>query len=286
MEVTGPDRISFLHGMLAQDIHNLPEGEARISALTTEKGRLIADLVVYRRQECIGLDVPLAAASSVLAHLGRYVITEEIEFREKSDAVLFTWLGPADVPERTVAAAGGAVLRRRGPPLEGLDIWALEDPEEMRRRLLSSGARQKDSSQWESLRVEAGIPAVGHEITEEYTPAEAGLEEGVSYTKGCFVGQEVIARIHNYGGPQKQLRRLLLEMPGGAPGAGLPPPGSALTDAQTGSEAGRLTSAALSPSGRPVGLAIVFKNFWEAGRKLEVSWEGGRASVQVSPLVR
>ena len=132
------------------------------------------------------------------------------------------------------------------------------------------------------LRIEAGIPAPGHELTEQWNPLEAELRSAISFTKGCYTGQEVVARLNTYKKVQRTLRGLRLA------GDEIPPPGSRLLAA--GAEAGLVTSAAFSPAlGAPIALAYVALETSAPGTAVEVELEpGGRtaaATVLVLPLV-
>ncbi|HEY0553554.1 MAG TPA: glycine cleavage T C-terminal barrel domain-containing protein, partial [Thermoanaerobaculia bacterium] len=126
------------------------------------------------------------------------------------------------------------------------------------------------------LRAEAGIPRFGRDFGAENFPQETGAEEAVSYTKGCYLGQEVVARIHYRGGVQKSLRGLVFDCAAPAPGAAL---------LAEGREAGTVTTVVDSIAlGRPIGLAILHRRGAGTGIRLEVAG-GGTAEVRDLPLV-
>jgi folate-binding protein YgfZ len=145
--------------------------------------------------------------------------------------------------------------------------------------LVDAGARPAGLEALDVRRIEAGVPWSGTEITGEYFPIEAGLEVGwISYTKGCYLGQETIARVHHLGHVNRRLRGLLVE------GEAAPQRGAALHSG--GKRCGVVTSAARSPQlGRPVGLAYVHRDFAEPGTVLELGEDGTRhAEVRALPL--
>ena len=143
-------------------------------------------------------------------------------------------------------------------------------------RLVEEGARQVSLEALEILRAEAGIPRFGQDFGPDNFPQETGIEEAVSYTKGCYLGQEVVARIHYRGGVQKLLRGLVFEQ-------GEPRVDAALL--HDGREAGRATTVVRSPAlDRTIGLAILHRRAAEPGTRLEVEG-GGTAEVKELPLV-
>jgi len=144
------------------------------------------------------------------------------------------------------------------------------------RLLEEPGVKPAGFEALEILRTEAGIPCFGMDFGPENFPQETGAEEAVSYTKGCYLGQEVVARIHYRGGVQKGLRGLLLDAPAPAPGTPL------LHD---GREAGKTGTVVESIAlGCPAGLAILHRRAAEPGTRLEVQG-GGTAEVRELPLV-
>jgi folate-binding protein YgfZ len=156
------------------------------------------------------------------------------------------------------------------PARQAMAVWrALRD---------AGKARPTGVAALDVRRIEAGIPWPGREITGEYFPVEAGLESGwISFTKGCYLGQETISRLHHLGHVNRHLRGLLLD------DVEPPPPGSVLW--RHDERAGKVTSAARSPRlGRTIALAYVHRTHSEPGSMLEVEVAGARSSGQVALL--
>jgi folate-binding protein YgfZ len=175
---------------------------------------------------------------------------------------------------------GTEVRLQRGGPAVPWDytLWVSASiaPHLIESLLELDGVRQAGIEALEALRVEKGIPRFGVDYGPDNFPQETGLEEAVSYTKGCYLGQEVVARIHYRGGVQKMIRGLVFD--GEAPESG-----AALL--AEGREAGTVASVVRSPAlGRPIGLSILHRRAAAPGTRLEVA-AGGTAEVRELPLV-
>jgi folate-binding protein YgfZ len=184
--------------------------------------------------------------------------------------------GTAPLPEPACAEAsvGGVACTAAGTP-EGIDlIAAAADAEALRRALLDAGAKEVEPAAAEILRIESGRPRYGAEMGPETMPAEAGIvERAVSFTKGCYIGQEPVARLHYKGKPNRGLRGLRL--------SGAAEPGSVLRLGEK--EVGRLGSACLSPARGQIGLAVVRREA-EPGAELAVGEDGVTARVVDLPF--
>ena len=301
VEILGADRLRFLNAYVTCDVKTLAPGGGAYGFLTNPQGRILADLVVMAHEDRLWLLVPPGTEETVAKHLQKYILADRVEVRPLEDLLPVSLIGP-----RAAAALGGAELppvapeglwrhvRSRvhgtevalqrsgrlgaeaytlwvpassaGPLIEGL----LESPE----------VRPAGFEALETLRTEAGIPRFGRDFGPENFPQETGAEEAaVSYTKGCYLGQEVVARIHYRGGVQKVLRGLVFDVAEGA----APAPGAPLL--HDGREAGRATTVVSSLAlGGPIGLAILHRRAAEPGTRLEVAG-GGAAEVRELPLV-
>ena len=211
VRVAGPDGADFLERMLSNEVETLAVGEARQALLLTPKGRIVAPLRVVRESEDAFLLITEAELAEVVSSAllrARFAARCEI----------------AVVPLRGYLhlADPGSGMRVEDYGVEAWETW-----EEAERE--AAGPEEL-----EPLRIEAGTPAWGKELDEKVLPAEAGLEEThISFTKGCYPGQEPIARLHYRGHPNRRLRRLSVESAS---------PGDEIT--YEGKAVGRVTSAA------------------------------------------
>ena len=281
----GRDPVRMLNGLITNDLARLTPEASVYGAMLTPKGRMITDLrVVDARAEGgdggLLLVVPAVAAAAVADHLRKYVppLFARWEARQESLAVV-TVLGPlaARVVERllgtnppvqvggvTAGARGDATVRAVTEPIGSVPAWDLLVPREELPTLLAEaedeaerlGGGRVDAAVLHTLRVEGGVPTFGREMSEESLPAEAFESTGrmpaaVSFTKGCYTGQEVVVRIAHRGHVNRHVRGIVL-------GEFHPEAGAALHHPDTGREVGRITSVTRSPKlGTIVGLGIV-----------------------------
>ena len=285
--VAGPDAAEYLQGQLTNDTEALEPGDGSYAALLDRKGHMQSDLRVLRPGESpdLWLDCEAVALPPVLKHLTMYSIGRDVAVEDASAArAILSLAGPRSVEiagtaalpeyaceETTVAGVECVAAGTR----EGIDlICAAAQAERLRGALLEAGAVAVSAEAAEILRIEAGVPRYGAEMGAETMPAEAGIvEQAVSFTKGCYIGQETVARLHYKGKPNRHLRGLRLSAPA-APGAPL-----RLGEKEVGS----LGSAAVSPALGPVGLAIVRREA-EPGTELAVGEDGVTAEVVALPF--
>lgn len=273
LDVAGADRRRFLNGYLTCEVKGLPEGGAAYGFLTAREGKVLADALLADLPEALQLALPVARAAAIRSHLARYLLADRVELQERPELVVWEVAGPgagtalAALGLPVPAAGMGALLSDEGIALVRHDLgrlaaWELRGRPEaivaFAERLLVAGpTRLAGKAAREIARVEEGVPAFGRDFGEDHFPQETGLEAAaVSYSKGCYLGQEVVARIHYRGGVQRGLRGL--RFPGG-----LPEVGTALL--HDGREAGRLTSAVLSTRHGAIGLAILHRRVEEGG---------------------
>ena len=233
VSLRGPDAAEYLQRMVSNDVEALAAGESCEALLLTPKARVIAPLRVLRRaadQYLLLTEPQLADTVRTQLLRSRFAAKVAIEVEEHESYVLFG----ADPPEGATALA----TTDYGEP-----AWeVLDEPEPVADRL--------DESQLELLRIGAGTPRFGLEIDDRVLPAEAGLvEHGVSFTKGCYPGQEPVARLHHRGHANRGLRVLRID------GDDLPAPDAEL--AWNGKTVGRVTSSANQPEGGVVALGYV-----------------------------
>ena len=310
----GKDPVKMVHGLVTNDLLKAPAGQGVYAAMLTPKGRTIAEMRVFRRERPEGVEVllelPREALEGTREHFRKFVPPMFAKWADASDSIgelgaygprsrelVGRVLGidlPALAEDAFVEAEfGGAsvlVAATRYVGLEeGFDLFApAEILADLWTALLDRGgdldARPVGLGTIETLRIEAGRPRYGADLTEEVIPTEAFEESGllervVSFTKGCYTGQEVIIRIAHRGHVNKHLRGFLL---GDAPA---PAPGTKVFNPASGKEAGWLSSVAFSPMlGQTVALGYARREM-EPGSTVRVgSTEGGEATVVRLPF--
>jgi folate-binding protein YgfZ len=268
----GPDTVSFLQGQLSQNVTGLPVGGSAWSLLLEPSGKVTAWLRVTRTgDEEVMLDVDAGFGAAVVTRLERFRLRTRCEL-ETTETDGLAVRGP-DSDGADAGAADGR-LPIVWPGVEGYDLLgpaALDLP-------------RSDAAALEALRIEAGVPRMGAELTEHTIPAEAGqwlIDASVDFTKGCYTGQELVARIDSRGGHvPRPLRGVVVQDP-------LIPPSGAIMH-HDGKAVGELTSVAVSATlGSPVALATVIRAL-EPPSPVTIAWDGGQASALVEslPLVR
>jgi folate-binding protein YgfZ len=256
LAVSGPDAAEFLDSLLSNDVAALAEGAGCQAALLTHKGRMLADVRVLRSADEYLLDTERVALQALFDALRNLKIGYRAELHKRTlECGLLSLIGPhAEQVAGIVppAAEHEHVADRRGRFVRtdaGIDvICASDELEALRAEFESAGAVPVDEAAVECVRIERGRPRFGVDIDETTMPQEAGIHErAVSYSKGCYVGQETVARLYWKGKPNRHLRGVRL--------SDAAPPGAALRLADT--DVGRLGSVALSPSLGPIALALV-----------------------------
>lgn len=300
IELTGAERAAFLNNLLTNDIKALQPGAGVYAALLTPQGKLISDLNVYALEDRLILDLPGSVRAKALATLNRYLISEKAEIRDVSDHhATLSLQGPKSrewlsrwitVPEMQwldihLAAPDGVPTTIARISHTGEDGYDLCVPRErivgVWRRLLSEGeglgVLPVGMDALNTLRIEAGIPWYGVDMDESHIALEAGLDKAISITKGCYVGQETIARIIYRGHVNKKLTGLVMQ------GPGVPPSKSRVL--LNGRQVGVVTSAIASPTlHRIVALAYIHRDLLQPGTFVEVEILSGLEPAQVAAL--
>ena len=293
VRLTGADRATFLHNLTTADVKGLAPGQSRPAAIVNQRGQVIDWVGLHADDDALWVTTSPGRTVEVLAWLDRYLITEDVAIVDESAsaAPLFvSGAGAADVVglppwSHGGGAIGGLPVRVLGVPGWGgpgyLVLPEPGDAEAIAAALTAAGAPALDGAARAYWRVAAGVPEAGRELTERTNPWEARLDDAVSLAKGCYLGQEVIARLRTYD----KVQRLLvgLDVPAGA--AILP--GSPLRDpADPGAERplGEITSVALDPGGGPPAvLGLVKRAAAEAGTPLIVQTaDGGEVTGKIA----
>ena len=283
----GADRARFLHGQVTNDINGLGEFTGCYAALVNAKGKMESDLFAYRLADEILLDFEPGLTTAVQARLERYVIAEDVEIADvaphfglltvqgpQAKAVLTKLDLPAPTEPLTVAQTEDEIYIVHQPRLgtDGFDLFIPIDAMNAWRERLDTIAPRCQMPAFEKARVLATIPQFGVDLKTDNFPPEGGLEtRAISYAKGCYIGQEIIARIRTYGKVNKVLRGLSLE---GAAAIGDPV-------LHEGTPVGTLSSVCHEPS---AALAIIKRTASEPGTVLSVDTKNGSVSAQVATL--
>lgn len=272
---TGETRLDLLDRMSTQKVKNLQPGEGAATILTTDIGRMIDRIILYADTGKVTALTSENNSDDVARYLMRFVFFRDDFYIHDASAetAVFGVNGPqageklaaAGFPAgellphhwRPVEVAGIKISIHRADPINGGGYFVMvpaEDRESLWQRLVGSGLVVAGADAFEFLRVEAGMPRFGREISGDYIPLEANLWDDVSFNKGCYIGQEIIARMESRGRIAKRLVRLLPSEPVEA--------GAAITAG--GKKAGAVTSAAVGPRG-PVALGYVKTAVLDAG---------------------
>jgi tRNA-modifying protein YgfZ len=302
--VSGADRASYLQGLLTNDIAALKPGRGCYAAYLTAQGRMIADLHVYELGDVILLTMEGDTKDTVLSKLDQLIFSEDVRLGD----VTATFAQIAVIGPEAAAIVSGLLT---GPTADALgalqehgNLRALWDGEPAivariddageggfdvfvdrakAARFLSAigeaGAVPLDLPTAEAIRLEAGVPLFHRDMDEETIPLEAGIESrAISFTKGCYVGQEVVIRVlhRGHGRVVRKLVGLLVD------GNQIPASGAGVRGADR--DIGRVTSSAFSPAlQRPIALAYVHRDFLAPGTTVTV--EGATAEVRALPFV-
>jgi tRNA-modifying protein YgfZ len=227
LRVTGADRLDFVHGQVSNEVKRLQVGTFSENLLLNHKGHALAQMCVFRRDDDLFLAVENGTGELVERELRAHIIFDQVELQNLSETITsFTIQGKeaAGIVESFALPKGNAFIQvpfasakilihqaKRSVP-GGFDIHVLsKDAEALLTKLLESGASLAGEKALDISRVEAGIPCAATEAGEGVLPQEAGLEPCVSYTKGCYLGQEIMARIEARGNLHRSLKGLRLE---------------------------------------------------------------------------
>jgi len=282
----GAEAAEYLQGQLTNDIEALAPGEGCYAALLDRKGHMQADMRVLRvAGDEIWVDTEAEALPTARRHLEMYKVGREVEVDDLTEArALLSLIGPRSaelsgappLPEHASEElnVNGVECLAVGTAL-GIDLIApAADGERLRAALGEAGAVEVSAGAVEILRIEAGTPRFGAEMDSSTMPAEAGIvETAVNFEKGCYIGQETVARLHYRGKPNRHLRGLRLSAPTA--------PGTALLVGEK--EVGKVGGSCVSPIHGPIALAILRREA-EPGAELLVGEDGVTAQVVDLPF--
>jgi folate-binding protein YgfZ len=285
LSATGKDRARFLHGLLSNEIKGLKEGQGCFSAMLNAQGKTLALMEVLCLRDSILLLLGTDSLEKVQAHLRKYIISDQVEIMPMDTAhVLYSLQGPRamqrirelfDLPDSFHVFDHFLVCRGALTPriiisdrsgVGGVDLMVPESQQDELKQILLSNSVGPDIAEvsMEALnlhRIESGIPWFGVDLNENQLPLEAGLKNAISYTKGCYLGQEIIARATYRGHLNRKLCGLILE--------GTDPAHRGCPLFLGEKEVGIITSSVFSPTLHSgIALAYLRQEVWEPGTRL------------------
>lgn len=304
VRVSGAEAVQFLNGLVTNDVKTLEENSWMTAAFPNAQGRLLAAARVLHRPDGFLFETEAATAERVFKALERFTLAGDFrvaDMAQEMSALSLQGARAAEIIGATLGREAATVERGRIATLvwreqslsvirathtgeNGFDLFInTEHALSLFEELMASGARAVGQEALERLRIEAGLPRFGVDMDENNVVLETGLDDAVSYTKGCYIGQEIIARIHWRGHVAKRLAGLSFEDNREAPRG-------AKVRTVDGKEIGRLTSVAISPHlDKAIALAYVKYDYLAPGTEVRVIFEEGderAAFVTELPFVR
>jgi folate-binding protein YgfZ len=305
LEFTGADRLSYLQGLISNDLRVLSSGEGIYAAFLTQQGKVLGDCRVLAKDDCFIMDLWEPLKPRILDHLNRYLVADEVEINDLTDGyAMLSIQGPSSEqllgkfvekdkqPQQSIAHSTAEICgvevricRYSHTGEDGFDLMIpVADIDNVARRLTETGSAY--SAQWvgteayEVIRIEAGIPRYGIDITEDNLILETGLNHAVSFNKGCYLGQEVVERIRSRGHVNKNLTGLEID---GEKSATM---GSKVLIAEK--EIGTITSSVYSPAlSSAIALAYIHRDHRSPGTQLAIrdNYEVLNARVAQLPFI-
>jgi folate-binding protein YgfZ len=283
LEAAGDDRLSFLHKLSSNDVNGLPPGGGCEAFFLDARGHILGHAFLISTRHSIVIETVSGRNEALLAHLDRYLIREKVALHDRTNdwaellvagarsQEVLTSLAAGELPDRRLASAEvelagqPTLLVRVEMTRPGGYLLFLRDRAaipKMVERLQDAGAVLCGQDAFEAARIEAGFPLYGPDISDKNLPQEVSRNDlAISFRKGCYLGQETVARIDALGHVNKALVRLRFE------GEAVPPAGTELIAGEV--DVGQVTSAAFSPGAKTaVALAYVRRGSNEPGIKL------------------
>ncbi len=302
LQLSGKNSVQFLNGLVSNEVKSLQAGEGVLAAFPNLQGKLLALSRIYNLGTHLLIELDAINREKIFKSLSRFVPAGEFFVTDVSDHfALFSLQGPQSaeliealtdqpidgatqykISERQVAHANVFIATHSRCGETGFDLFVpAEYARKVQETILAAGkefgAREAGGEAFEIARIEAGVPREGVDAGENYIVLESELESAVSYTKGCYLGQEIIARIHWRGQPAKRLRGLLIDADQ------LPPPGTEIF-AGDGKRAGEITSSIRSFAlDRFIALGYVHRYYLDPGT--EFTLKRGEAELGRAELV-
>lgn len=288
LELMGPDRERFFGGMVTAAIEGLEPGTGRFGFITDVRGRILASTAVLALEDRLWLEIPKGRGRTIIEHLEKYIVTDQVEILPLGDMASVRIAGPKGAETLVNLGASAAaeldepwshtqvelldyearLVREGHSPVPAFSLWQSSAIAPlMADDLAEAGLQRVGREATEALRIEHGHPLWGVDYDDANLPQETGIQDAVDYEKGCYLGQEIVARIHYRGQPARRMCRLVFE-PGHIPAAG--------TEIEFGGRAaGTVTSVSPSPrDDAAIGLALLPRRAVNALPEARVRVEG------------
>jgi len=257
ISLTGQDRVRWLNGMVSNNVRDLAQGHGVYAFVLNAQGQIQGDLYIFNRGENLLLEIDRAQVETLLPLLRRYIIMDKVEVEDLSDKL--EEIGLAGPKSAEALAALGlnstdlaplqfadkqwkvdiTVVRGDNPCVPNYELWvAKEQAESLWNTLLAAGALEVKDDALETFRILCGVPQIGRDIRERTLPQETGQERALSFTKGCYIGQEIVERIRARGSVHRAFVGFEVEGP---------PPSSGTKIQYEGKDVGEITSVASAP---------------------------------------
>ncbi len=288
LKVVGRERAEWLHGMVSNDVVGLKPGQGNYGTVLTDRGKALGDYRLIVGADALRLDTEPGIEKALMERLNRFIISEDAEIvDETEDWRLWGIAGPRskEIVEKafgeeappvslygSFCVGDGFAARQNRTGEHGYDLWLRpSEAEAAVRRMEEAGAVKIGAEALETLRIEAGVARYGVDFDENIIPLEAQLGHAIHWEKGCYLGQEIIARMHYRGHPNKLLVSLRFGE-GPAPSAGI----DLFREADDKKRSGWITSAAYSPPLEAwIGLGYVRAKMSEIGTEYAIRLADG-----------
>jgi aminomethyltransferase len=295
ISLRGDDRVRWLNGMVTNNVRDLAPGHGVYAFLLNPQGHIQGDLYAYNRGESITVDVEQSQVAQILAIFDRYIIMDDVEVTPLGD---LTAIGVAGPTARTVLSSAGieppelellqfvdakwndipiTLVRGDNPSVPSYELWLpAESAHSLQDSMIKAGAKAVSPEALELLRIASGIPRYGQDIRERDLPQETEQARALHFTKGCYIGQEIVERIRSRGSVHRKFTGFEVQ-------GELPAPGSKIQ--LDGKEVGEITSTASLPvdaSPRPVALGYIRREAGVPGKQVQIG--GSEATVAELPF--
>ena len=294
--VSGNDRVRWMNGMVSNTIKNLQVNRGNYNFVLNPQGRILGDLYAYNRGEHLLIDTERSQLDSLLTQLRRYIIMDKVELIDKSSelsaigvqgpkatellrkaGIEDPGLEPMQLADVTWNGAAVTLTRMASDEFITFEVWAnAATLSQLWKALLDSGAVPVGSEALEKFRVMIAFPKYGTDIRDRDLPQETGQNHALNFTKGCYIGQEIVERIRSRGNVHRTFTKFRLE-------GELPQIGAKLQ--ADGKDVGEITSAArvpTEPGEEVLALGYIRREALESGAK--ITYPGGEAKAAESPV--
>ena len=294
--VAGKDRVRWLNGMITNNIRDLAQGSGVYAFLLNPQGHILGDLYAYNRGESVLLDTDRTQLEKLLALLKRYIIMDKVELTDVTAGIsALSVAGPQsrkvlgeigiNVPESNALhfvemdwqGVPLTLVRKDLSRLESYELWLNPaDAPRIWKALLGAGATPAGTEAYEMLRIAAGIPVYGQDIRERDLPQETGQEGALHFSKGCYIGQEIVERIRSRGAVHRTFSGFRID-------GSLPVPGARIQ--LDGKEVGEITSSSIAPfpnGEKVIALGYIRREAGAEGKQVQV--DGSSAMVASLPF--